>query len=83
MNREKYITEMRKTFSNPNSIHPNGEINHKYFQTKIGQYWADQENLQLTQGLEEFGVGFWAEIKSKYLKNWVNLSNTSPKQKLN
>jgi hypothetical protein len=70
-NRNKYVSEMRKAFSNPNSIHTNGEINHKYFQTKIGQFWADKENDLLIKGVGEFGVGLWAEIKAKYLKNWV------------
>ncbi len=73
MNREQYVLEMRKAFSNPNSIHPSGELNHKYFQTKIGQFWTDKDNTQLMKGLQEFGVGAWSEIKEKYLKNCVRL----------
>jgi hypothetical protein len=72
MNRDKYVTEMRKAFSNPNSIHQNGEINHKYFQTKIGQFWTEKENELLIKGLHEYGIGQWAEMKSKYFKTWVN-----------
>ncbi len=71
MNREQYVLEMRKAFSNSNSINPNGELNHKYFQTKIGQYWTEKDNTQLIKGLQEIGVGAWSEIKNKFLKNWV------------
>ena len=66
-----YVLQMRKLFSNKNSILPDGELNHKYFQTKIGQYWTIEDNEKLIKGIEEFGVGAWANIKSKYLKNWV------------
>jgi hypothetical protein len=64
---------MRKTFSSKNSILPNGELNHKYFQTKIGQYWTDEDNEKLSKGIEEFGVGAWDEIKAKYLKSWSQM----------
>ena len=67
-----YVLEMRKNFSNKNSILSNGELNHKYFQTKIGQYWTIEYDEKLIKGIEEFGVGAWAEIKTKFLKNWVN-----------
>jgi len=70
-NRKKYILEMRKTFSNKKSIHPNGELNHKYLQTKVGQYWSFEENNNLIRGIEEFGIGSWEEIKKKYLHNWT------------
>ncbi len=66
-----YVLQMRKLFSNQNSILPDGELNHKYFQTKIGQYWTIEDNEKLMKGIEEFGVGAWANIKLKYLKNWV------------
>jgi hypothetical protein len=73
MNKEsqEYVLKMRKTFSNKNSILSNGELNHKYFQTKIGQYWTDSDNEKLYKGIEELGVGAWNEIKAKHLKNWV------------
>ena len=66
-----YVIKMRKAFSNKNSIFPNGELNHKYFQTKIGQYWTQEDNEKLIDGIQEFGVGAWDKIKKKYLKNWV------------
>jgi hypothetical protein len=69
-NRIRYILEMRKSFSNKKSIHPNGELNHKYLQTKVGQYWSFDENNNLIRGIEELGVGSWDEIKKKYLQTW-------------
>ena len=66
-----YVIKMRTLFSNKNSILPSGELNHKYFQTKIGQYWTLEDNEKLIKGIEEFGVGAWGEIRSKYMKNWV------------
>lgn len=67
--RNLYNYEMRRAFSSKDSILENGDINHKYFQTKVGQYWGiDQENL-LLKGIEEFGVGLWDQIKHKYLKS--------------
>jgi len=66
-----YVIKMRKAFSNKNSIFQNGELNHKYFQTKIGQYWTEEDNEKLIDGIHEFGVGAWDKIKKKYLKNWV------------
>lgn len=70
-----YVIKMRKMFSNKNSILPDGELNHKYFHTKIGQYWTFDDEDKLYKGIEEFGVGAWLEIKNKYLNNWVNISN--------
>jgi hypothetical protein len=69
---EEYVISMRKLFSNKNCILPNGELNHKYFQTKLGQYWTEEENEKLSKGIEEFGVGAWKEIKTRYLNNWVS-----------
>lgn len=84
MNRKDYSIIMRKQFSNENIILENGELNHKYFQTKIGQYWNDADNEKLIKGIGEFGVGAWAEIKDKYLKNWVYfLLNLNYRVKLN
>ena len=68
--RKNYNYEIRKAFSNKNSILKNGDINHKYFQTKVGQYWSDEETIQLMKGIEEYGVGFFDKIKFKYLKLW-------------
>ena len=70
-NKKDYVIQMRKSFSNKNSILSNGDLNHKYFQTKIGQYWTAEDNELLISGIEEFGVGAWDKIKKKYLKNWV------------
>ena len=77
MSRNKeYVTNMRKLFSNKNCILENGELNHKYFQTKLGQYWTQEDYEKLAKGIEEFGVGAWKEIKTSYLNNWVSkLSN--------
>jgi hypothetical protein len=69
-----YVIQMRKAFSNKNSILPNGDLNHKYFQTKIGQHWTESENEKLISGIEKFGVGAWVEIKNKILKNWVYIN---------
>jgi hypothetical protein len=69
---EEYVISMRKLFSNKNCILQNGELNHKYFQTKLGQYWTEEENEKLTKGIEELGVGAWKEIKTRYLNNWVS-----------
>ena len=69
---EDYALKMRKLFSNKNSILQNGELNHKYFQTKLGQYWTHDDNENLLKGIEEVGVGAWKEIKASYLKNWVS-----------
>lgn len=69
-NRKRYVLQMRKTFSNKKSIYPNGELNHKYLQTKIGHYWSIDENNNLIRGIEEFGIGSWEEIKKRYLQNW-------------
>lgn len=66
-----YVLQMRNLFCNKNSILKNGDLNHKYFQTKIGQFWTEDDYEKLTKGIEEFGVGAWNEIKQKYLKNWV------------
>ncbi len=65
-----YVTNMRKAFSSKNSILSDGELNHKYFQTKIGQYWTEEDKEKLIKGIIEFGVGAWAEIQAKYLKQW-------------
>jgi hypothetical protein len=66
-----YVLQMRKLFSNKNSILQDGELNHKYFQTKIGQFWTEEDTEKLIKGIEEFGVGAWNDIKQKYLKTWV------------
>ena len=71
-----YVIKMRTLFSNRNSILPNGELNHKYFQTKIGQFWTIEDNEKLIEGIEKFGVGAWGEIKSKYMKNCVLINLT-------
>lgn len=68
---KKYVYELRKCFSKKECIKSNGELNHKYFQTKINQYWSEDDNEKLMKGIEEFGVGAWTEIKNKYLKNWT------------
>ncbi len=70
LDRKIYIFEMRKTFSNKNSILENGNINHNYFQTKVGLYWGIEENNQLMKGIEEYGVGVFDKIKHKYLRKW-------------
>ena len=80
MNRDKYVLEMRKTFSNPNSINTNGDLNHRYFQTKIGQYWTDKDNDLLIKGISEYGIGAWETIKDKLLKNWVYIIKFRLKQ---
>ena len=72
--RKDYVIQMRQSFSDKNSILSNGDLNHKYFQTKIGQYWTAEDDELLISGIEEFGVGAWEKIKKKYLKNWVKLS---------
>lgn len=66
--RKKYTLEMRKVFSNKNSILPNGDLNHKYFQTKIGQYWSEEDNDNLTLGIELFGIGNWEKIQQENLQ---------------
>ena len=66
-----YVLSMRKEFSSKNSILPSGELNHKYFQTKIGQYWSDVEEESLVKGLADFGVGKWESIRKNLLKNVV------------
>lgn len=68
---EEYVIKMRKQFSNKNCILYNGELNHKYFQSKLGQYWTEDDYEKLIKGIEELGVGAWKEIKSKFLNNWV------------
>lgn len=73
ISREDYVITMRKLFSNKNSITPKGELNHKYFHSKKGQYWSEEDNDNLIKGIEEFGVGAWAEIRAKYLKNWSEM----------
>jgi len=70
---KQYVLSMRKEFSSRNSILPNGELNHKYFQTKIGQYWSESEEANLIKGLTEYGVGKWDAIKRKLMKNVVKL----------
>jgi hypothetical protein len=71
-NKTNYSTQMRKTFSNKDCILENGSLNHKYWHTKINQYWTDNNYNLLIQGIEEFGIGAWLKIKNKYLKNWVS-----------
>ena len=66
-----YVINMRKEFSNKNSILENGELNNVYFQTKLGQYWSENEFNLLKKGIEEFGLGSWSKINKKYLKNMV------------
>ncbi len=70
---KQYVLSMRKEFSSRNSILPNGELNHKYFQTKIGQYWSESEEANLIKGLTEYGVGKWDAIKRNLMKNVVKL----------
>ena len=68
---KQYVLSMRKEFSSKNSILTTGELNHKYFQTKIGQYWSEQEDDLLLIGIASFGVGKWDLIKKNHLKNVV------------
>lgn len=70
INSKEYVIEMRKAFSNKNCISPNGELNHKYFQNKIGQNWTEEESQKLLHGLSKHGVGAWTEMKNDFLKNW-------------
>jgi hypothetical protein len=72
---KQYVISMRKEFSSKNSILPHGELNHKYFQTKIGQYWSEAEEANLIKGLTDYGVGKWDAIKKHLLKNVVRLIN--------
>jgi hypothetical protein len=73
INREEYVIKMRKLFSYSSSITPTGELNHKYFHSKKGQYWSEEDNQNLIKGIEEFGVGAWAEIRAKYTQNWSEM----------
>jgi len=68
-----YVINMRKKLSSKTSILENGELNHVYFQTKLGQYWSNKEFDLLKKGIEEFGLGNWSKISKKYLKDAVTI----------
>lgn len=68
--REFYVKELRKSFSPKESIDSEGNLNHKYFHSKVNQCWSEKESEMLFKGIEEFGIGNFSAIKSKYLKNW-------------
>ena len=70
---KNYVLTMRKNFSSRNSILPNGDLNHKYFQTKIGQYWSDVEENCLLKGIQQYGVGSWETIKKSLINSVVSL----------
>ena len=53
-NKKDYVIQMRKSFSNKNSILSNGDLNHKYFQTKIGQYWTAEDNELLKHVIADY-----------------------------
>jgi hypothetical protein len=71
--RQEYNTEMRKAFSNRMCINEDGSINHRYFQSKVGQFWTEKDDKNLILGINEFGVNSNEEIKQKFLKNWVKI----------
>ena len=66
VDRDQYANNLRLEFSSKDSILPSGELNHVYFQTKLNQYWNQDDFNKLKKGLEEFGIGNWGKIIKKY-----------------
>ena len=66
----QYIINMRKDLCKDNICSKDGSLNLKYFNVKKGHYWSSKENELLVQGVIEFGVLAFKEIKRKYLESW-------------
>lgn len=67
------ITELRKAFCHPLTIHEDGRLNDKYFSTvekETAVNWSDIEILQLYEGIFKHGVDSvekWIQIKGEFL----------------
>ena len=73
--RVQYAVDMRRLFSPPGMILPDGSINQAFFKPKKvitvnERRWGEAEREGLYKGLEKHGVGKWREIGEEYLSGW-------------
>ena len=62
-----YAINMRKAFSGKIIANlPQGDINHKYFNTKKGQYWSEKDEDTFQKGILKCGVDQPADISKEF-----------------
>ncbi|KAG2486117.1 hypothetical protein HYH03_015212 [Edaphochlamys debaryana] len=72
--RLQYVIDMRRKFSPPGMLNPDGSINQDFFKPRRvvlvqeRAKWGDVERDGLYKGLEVYGVGKWREISTEFLR---------------
>ncbi|WIA18127.1 hypothetical protein OEZ85_009605 [Tetradesmus obliquus] len=73
--RRDYAMHMRRLFSPPGMLHPDGSINQEFFRPKkvvtlTDKRWGDAEREALYAGLAKHGIGRWRDIGQDMLPGW-------------
>ncbi|GFR52356.1 hypothetical protein Agub_g14900 [Astrephomene gubernaculifera] len=72
--RQQYVIDMRRRFSPPSMLSPDGSINQDFFKPKRivvlqqRSKWGPAQREALYKGLEVHGVGKWREIAADFLR---------------
>jgi hypothetical protein len=69
---ETWVKHMRTQLCPPEMVDQDGNFEEIYFKPRLrnNMLWTEKEEQGLIEGVQEFGVGHWMQIRRSKLREW-------------